>query len=180
MVISSSLMEQLAIYGRPRNCNSFHSVLTEIDKDCSHISGLCLRHLTAAPDGIRWSRLYHSNALKVPWLLRAYPATVLPVLPSLHDCLCNLWKHSFLLSCYVLPANPAHFPAGVYPTGQIMQRWVVPLHNLTGTCSLWSIAPKRCARSCSPARLPPRSCHAALSACTASYPHIRACSGRVV
>ncbi len=171
------LMGLLAIYGRPRNCNSFHSVLTEIDKDCSHIFGLCLRHLAAAPDGIRWSMLYHLNALKVPWLLRAYPTTVLPVLPSLHDCLCNLWKRSFLLRA-ALKSRQSF--CGSYSAGRIMRRWVVPPRNLAGTCSLLPTAPKRCARSCLPARLPPHSCRAALSACPTSYPHIRACSPRVV
>jgi hypothetical protein len=34
-------------------------------KDCSHTSGLCVKRIASVPDGIRWSRLYQSDALDV-------------------------------------------------------------------------------------------------------------------
>ena len=65
----------MPIHGRPLFCQAFNRWFWE-GKDCSHISGLCVKRIASVPHGIRWVAPNQICVLCVRWALQVWLLTV--------------------------------------------------------------------------------------------------------
>src|SRR5919198_5169424 len=67
------------MYGRPPSCKD---LLDGVEVACGHVSGRCVRSVTAGLDGIRGSAPIQADGLKARDGRRVSPIPVRPVTPS--------------------------------------------------------------------------------------------------